>query len=335
MKKVFLMIALTILFSSFVAAQGNGFSFQGRMNDGTNPANGQYDMQFSLYTSISGGTQIGATIARPATVLINGVFSVTLDFGAAAFNNPNAVFIEIAVKPANSANNYTILGPRQQLTVVPFAIRANNATNADNATNAQTAVNATNATTATTAVTATNALSLGGTAASEYARLNAMNTGDLRATGNLTLGGGFGSTGNLDMSGDLTLTGSGQVTVSGGNLNIVGNARQPVASNGFVKAMIYVNINGGILRCYNGITGTSTGNCGFTVSRLTFSYDINFGFRVIDRFVAVTPQTATVNIVASFDFNSNFPNQLQVWTNITDVDRSNSPTPSPFMIVVY
>ena len=83
---------------------------------------------------IGTGTQIGATISRPNTALMNGVFSVNLDFGATAFNNPNAVFIEIGVRPNASANAYTILGPRQQLTVVPFAVTATNATNATAAT---------------------------------------------------------------------------------------------------------------------------------------------------------------------------------------------------------
>jgi len=54
--------------------------------------------------------------------LINGVFIVTLDFGAASFNRPIALFIEIGVKPACSPIAYTILGPRQQLTVAPFAV---------------------------------------------------------------------------------------------------------------------------------------------------------------------------------------------------------------------
>ena len=85
------------------------------------------------FNAITGGTQIDSTIARPNTALINGVFTVTLDFGATAFNNPNSVFIEIDVKPAGSPNAFTILGPRQQLTVVPFAVRAAAAANADNA----------------------------------------------------------------------------------------------------------------------------------------------------------------------------------------------------------
>ncbi len=114
------------------AAQGNGFSFQGRLNDGNTPANGAYDLQFRLYDAIAGGNQIGSMVDRPNTVLANGVFSVTLDFGAAAFNNPASVFIEIAVKPNGSPNAFNFLGPRQQLTVVPYAIKAANSDKCDN-----------------------------------------------------------------------------------------------------------------------------------------------------------------------------------------------------------
>ena len=124
-KKIILIITLTIMLPVFAAAQGSAFNFQGRLNDGANPANGAYDLQFQLYDAITGGTQIGSTVPRPNTALINGVFSVTLDFGATAFNNPSAVFIEIGVRPAGSPNAFTILGPRQQLTVVPYAVRSN------------------------------------------------------------------------------------------------------------------------------------------------------------------------------------------------------------------
>ncbi len=266
MKNVVLIFAFVLVSSVTALAQGSGFSFQGRLNDGTNPANGPYDLQFKLYDAIAGGGQIGSTLVRPSTGLVNGVFSVTLDFGNAAFNNPFAIFIEIAVKPGGSTNAYTILGPRQQLTVVPFAVRANNATNADNATNAvnaQTAINATNATSATNAINATNAtvaansLNLGGVSSVNYAQLNTVNTGDLRTNGALA---------------------------------ITGNASQPLAARGFAKAMIEVYYDGTILRCYNGITNSSVGNCGFLVTQPLGDragvYRINFGFPTDNSFVS-------------------------------------------------
>lgn len=272
---------MVLLIPAAALAQGNAFSFQGRLNDGTNPANGRYDLEFRLYNAITGGTQIGAALARPATVLINGVFSTMLDFGTTAFNSPNNVFIEISVKPGGSPNAFTILGPRQQLTAVPFAIRSLNATNADiaqnavNAGNAVNAINAENAANAGSANTALNALNLGGVAPAGWTRLNVQNTGDLLTTG---------------------------------RLQITGNATQAAASNGLIKAMLTVNSNGTIARCYNGITNSSTGNCGFAVALpLSGVFRINFGFPVADRFVSVTAQYcsgcfngATNNIGANY-----------------------------------
>ncbi len=87
-KSILQFIVISFLFAALTAdaafGQGNSFSFQGRLNDGTNPANGSYDLQFRLYDAIAGGTQIGAVVSRPNTTLINGVFSVALDFGATA-----------------------------------------------------------------------------------------------------------------------------------------------------------------------------------------------------------------------------------------------------------
>ncbi len=268
-RRLFIISMFIALTATTAFAQGTGFNFQGRLNDGANPASGQYDLQFRLYSAITGSGQLGSTIARPATVLINGVFSVNLDFGSTAFNNPNAVFLEIGVKPGGSPNAYTILGPRQQLTVVPFAVRANNATTADFSTNAANATNAafaTNATNATNATSATNALSLGGVSASGYAQLNTVNTGDLRTNGALA---------------------------------ITGNAFQPVTSYGFAKAMIEVSRSGTILRCYNGITNSSTNGCGFTITTPAGTafgiYRINFGFAVSNVFVSATVQYEETN----------------------------------------
>src|SRR5215204_5790287 len=76
MKHLLIFAAFMMLFSSAVCGQGNAFSFQGRLNDGTNPANGRYDLEFKLFDAVAGSTQIGPSVARPNTILINGVFSV-------------------------------------------------------------------------------------------------------------------------------------------------------------------------------------------------------------------------------------------------------------------
>ncbi len=328
MKKIILIITLTIILPVFAAAQGNAFNFQGRLNDGTNPANGGYDLQFSLFNAIKGGTQIGATIARPNTALINGVFSVNLDFGATAFNNPNAVFIEIAVKPSGSPNAFTTLGPRQQLTVVPFAVRANNATNADNSTNAINAVNSQNA---------QNANTLDGLNSSDFIK----NSTTLQPNSNLNISGNGVINGTLNVAGDTTIgspTIRSDLNISG-NITAAGNAAQNRDKSGFIKAMAYIAPNGQILRCFNGITGSTTNNCGFGVTLdqpgIGF-YGVNFGFQVSDRFVSVTPLGSDlVTLAASFKYRSEFPDRIFVNINVTDIDRALSVRSNAFMIIVY
>jgi hypothetical protein len=79
------------------------------------------------------------------------------------------------------------------------------------------------------------------------------------------------------------------LSADGANTFLGGNAAQPRGSLGLPKAMLYVDGDGSIIRCYNGITGSSSGNCGFSVfnSRLG-TYEINFGFQVNDRFLYLT-----------------------------------------------
>jgi hypothetical protein len=317
LKRFFIISLFAALTAGTAFGQGTGFNFQGRLNDGTNPANGAYDLQFKLFNAAAGGTQIGSTIARTNTALINGVFSVTLDFGAAAFNNPNSVFIEIAVRPNASPNAFTILGPRQQLTVVPFAVRANNATNADNSTNA---VNAQNATNAGNALNSANSSLLEGLAARDFIR----NSTTTMPNSNFNISGNGIINGNLIVQGNNT---------SGGNV------AQNRDKGGLVKAMLYVNPNGTIARCYNGVTGSSTNGCGFLVEHKAAGYyQIDFGFQVNDRFVSLTPgASSVVNIVASFYFYDGglLPNILGINTNITDVDNNDSNTDDDFMVIVY
>ena len=326
LKRYTLSIVLSIcVFAISASAQGSAFNFQGRLNDGANPANGIYDLQFTLFNSITGGAPIGPTVPRPNTTLIIGVFSVNLDFGAAAFNNPDAVFIEIGVKPSGSPNAFTILGPRQQLTVVPYAVRAANATNADNSTNAVNSQNAANAST------------LNGLNSSSFIR----NSTTPQPNSNFNIDGNGVINGTLNVTGNATIgspTVTGNLSISG-NFTAAGNAAQNRDKSGFVKAMAFIGANGQILRCFNAITGSTTNNCGFavTLDLPGFGrYGVDFGFQVNDRFVSITPLGSdSVTLAPSFTLQAEFPNRIFVNVNITDIDHSGSNSPAAFMIIIY
>jgi hypothetical protein len=114
------MAALVVLSAVSTQADplGSAFSYQGRLNDGLNPANGRYDLQFTLYDAGSGGGQIGLPQTTNAVPVNNGLFAVMLDFGT-SFDG-NARWLEIAVK-TNGGASFTTLAPRQPLTPTPFA----------------------------------------------------------------------------------------------------------------------------------------------------------------------------------------------------------------------
>ena len=123
-----LTVGLLLLMISTVAAQTTQFTYQGKLTDSGNPANGQYDFQFKLFDVLSGGAQQGTTQTLSNVTVTSGIFTVQLDFGACptCFNGA-ARFLEIAVKPT-SGGSFITLTPRQQITSTPYAIETINAT---------------------------------------------------------------------------------------------------------------------------------------------------------------------------------------------------------------
>src|SRR5260370_31347353 len=120
-----LVLVLAIWLSPSAAlGQTSSFTYQGRLTDGGTAANGNYDLQFALFDSLSGGTQIGSTQTLNTVAVSNGVFTVSLDFGASSFSGPNR-FLEISARP--SGGSFTLLTPRQQVTATPYAVRSANA----------------------------------------------------------------------------------------------------------------------------------------------------------------------------------------------------------------
>jgi len=122
-------LVLVVCLVSSATAQSTGFTYQGRVADSGTPVNGNYDLQFALWNSLSGGAQVGSTQTLNAVAVSNGVFTVNLDFGANAFPGANR-FLEISVRPAG-VGSFTTLTPRQPITSTPYAVRSLNAATAD------------------------------------------------------------------------------------------------------------------------------------------------------------------------------------------------------------
>jgi len=108
-------------------AQGTAFSYQGHLMNNGLPANGNYDLMFTLFPYSEYGFPAGPVLTNLDTPVTGGLFYTTLDFGS-VFSGSN-YWLEIGVR-TNGNGNFTTLEPRQFITPVPYAIYAANASNA-------------------------------------------------------------------------------------------------------------------------------------------------------------------------------------------------------------
>jgi hypothetical protein len=120
-----LLVALSI--SSKAAPIGTAWTYQGRLIDNNDVADGLFDFQFKLYDDPNGNIPLADATVGDVDV-IDGHFTIQLDFGSSVFDG-NAVWLEINVRPGELAdpNNYTKLNPRQEVTPTPYALYAKNA----------------------------------------------------------------------------------------------------------------------------------------------------------------------------------------------------------------
>ena len=119
-----------LLLVSLVAALGlasgsralsTAFTYQGQLRQGGSPTTGNCDFQFALFDGLSGGMQIGTLQAANGIAVSGGLFTVQLDFGAAAFTGADR-WLQIGVRCPTGAGGFTTLAPRQPLTPAPYAL---------------------------------------------------------------------------------------------------------------------------------------------------------------------------------------------------------------------
>lgn len=108
--------------STHAAPMSTAFTYQGRLNDGAQPANGSYDLKFTLLDAPVGGGLVADPVTNAAVALSSGLFTVTLDFGQNPFGGAER-WLELAVC-TNGAGVFTTIIPRQKLTATPYALLA-------------------------------------------------------------------------------------------------------------------------------------------------------------------------------------------------------------------
>lgn len=118
---------MTLFASPLALAQSTAFTYQGRLTDGGDNAQGFFDLRFRLFDAPQGGANVGGMIATNGVLVTNGLFAVTLDFGAFPFEGAGR-WLQIQAA-TNGAGQFATLSPRQPVTSAPQANYASRAGN--------------------------------------------------------------------------------------------------------------------------------------------------------------------------------------------------------------
>ncbi len=126
MKKYIILMTLLSLgllsTNSNAALVGSAFNYQGELINNGSPANGDYDIEVTLFKVATGGPPKG-NVSISAVPVVNGLFNIELDFGDMVYIENDQWYLEIQVK-ATGDLTYETLSPRNKLNAVPYAVQA-------------------------------------------------------------------------------------------------------------------------------------------------------------------------------------------------------------------
>ncbi|MDX2131445.1 MAG: hypothetical protein SFY69_05280 [Planctomycetota bacterium] len=140
MRRVLSSVLCVLLGSAFANAQvTNVFTYQGQLTEGGQAPSGAFDLRFRLFDQPTDGTPIGGILCVDNLQVVDGRFTVELNFGS-VFNGASR-FLQVEVRPDTGAacditSGFTVLTPRQRLTATPHASYALTAATAATASNA-------------------------------------------------------------------------------------------------------------------------------------------------------------------------------------------------------
>jgi hypothetical protein len=121
-----IVLSLVFALAAFGVPVNTSWTYQGQLRRSGAAYNGTCDFQFSLWDAASAGTQQGDTLAINGVSVVNGLFTVTLDFDTSS-NGERFDFLGDARWLATSVQcsgdgGFTPLDSRQAITAAPYAL---------------------------------------------------------------------------------------------------------------------------------------------------------------------------------------------------------------------
>ncbi len=118
---------LALLLAVPALAQSTSFTYQGRLDDGGSPANGDFDFRFTLYGVATGGSPVSGVVCAEDVQVVNGLFTVIVPLTPPTVGS---TYLEVQVRAGAAGTcaspaGFTTLVPRQDMTPAPKAVFAN------------------------------------------------------------------------------------------------------------------------------------------------------------------------------------------------------------------
>ncbi len=110
-----LLLALPMLGHAAPQPLTSAITYQGQLKVSGVPANGSFDLRFTLYSDPNLNIQAAPPITIDDLAVANGLITVSLDFGFAPAQAGNGLFLGIEVRDGASAGAYAPLAPLVEL----------------------------------------------------------------------------------------------------------------------------------------------------------------------------------------------------------------------------
>ncbi len=108
---------------------GTSFTYQGKLDSLGASANGPHDLKFRLFDAVSGGAQVGPELCVNDVSVVDGQFTILLDFGTQFAGAQRHIEIDVRADTGLTCadqSGYETLAPRQNITPTPYALFALN-----------------------------------------------------------------------------------------------------------------------------------------------------------------------------------------------------------------